>query len=327
MGIIIHDAMAAIALGKPIDNIAQLAQQEMYQALVGEYQEFNDKEPYAAEQACLVEGLIRGFHKHVWPRLMAEYPTILYVEQEFLMRHNELGQIDPEGSFGFMAKPDLILQDKDGMTVYVEYKSTSSNKEEWSNSWQTAIQLHSAVATVEHATGLEIDKIIVQGLYKGYMSRYNRQESDLCYGYFAPGNPPFTKDQWSYEWRKGYNKSAVWRREGGVKQWVADMPDHILSAQFPQVPPITLNRPLVETFFRQQANREGAIREAIVAPTPEALDRTFPQRWENCIPSYGKPCGYRTICHGNVQDPLEAGFRLRRSHHDLEETQLVEADK
>lgn len=175
LGTAVHDGLAAIAHltkdGVPtsFEEIEEVARQQLMQALspktVGELDELQ----FANEQATLVAGLLRGFHKHVWPKLMATYPEIVCIEQEMHYDHDGLR---------FMSRPDLVLRDKDGLWI-IEYKTTSSKKEGWINSWETAIQLHSQVKAVESTLGEKPVGVIVQGLYKGWES-YGKQNSPFC---------------------------------------------------------------------------------------------------------------------------------------------------
>ena len=128
-GITIHDSLATIALltlddkDVPIDDIAQAAYNQMYAELLpDEGLQIAEAIDYAKEQATLTEGLIRGFYKHVWPRLMDMYPHIICSEEE--MEY----PLTDDGTFIFMTKPDLIVEDRAGELVYIEYKSTSSKK-------------------------------------------------------------------------------------------------------------------------------------------------------------------------------------------------------
>ena len=195
-------------------------------------------------------------------------------------------------------------------------------------SWQTAVQLHSTIRAVERSIGETIQRVIIQGLNKGYVS-YEKQNSPFCYLYHKAGTPPFIKDIWSYEYKAGLKKYPTWMREGGVKQVVAEMPENILSQQFPQTPPIFINQGLVDSFFKQRAKREHAIRHArelLQVPgveTATILDEYFPQHFEECSPGWGTGCEFKRLCHGNVTDPLQLGFTMRQSHHQLEAEQIA----
>ena len=328
LGITVHDAVAAIATltsfkeAISIDAIAGAAYSQIRQSLEEPDEGPNPDDDYIEEQAVLAEGLVRGFYKHVWPRLMESYPEILFVEKEMTYPHDLKGQHSPDQpDLLFMSKPDLILTDGQGEAVYFEYKTTSSKKEDWINSWDTAVQLHSTIRAVKATTGVDISNVIVQGLYKGYRA-YNKQSSPFCYAYFKRGNPPFSSDQISYEFKAGFKRTPVWELDGGIKQWVEDMPDQILTEQFPQTPPIFINDSLVDSFFRQRAKREYEIATASALLKDDLdqdlLDRVFPQRFDKCQPGWGSPCQFRTLCHGYVEDPLSEGYQFRESHHQLE---------
>lgn len=321
LGTAIHDGLAAIAAQHvngevDIDLIASTAYQEVFDSMLNQQVGEIGAEEFAAEQGTMVEGLLRGFYKGVWPKLMEAYPVIIAIEQE--MRYDHDGLV-------FMSKPDLVVADKEECLWYIEYKSTASKKEEWINSWQTAVQLHSTCKAVEQSVGEPVTGVIVQGLYKGYKS-YGRQNSPFCYAYHKAGNPPFSEDQFLYEYRSGFKRYPTWMMKGGVKGWIEGMHPDFLAAQFPQTPPIFINESLVNAFFQQRDYREHEIAEAAEwlnsHPNDEdrglVLAQAFPQRFDQCIPSFGKPCPYRLLCHGGVTDPLNHGYTYRESHHALE---------
>ena len=318
LGITMHDGLAALAHGLDIDAIVDAAKSQLRGTLLANTLPDDHEAQYFAEEQCaLVEGLLRGYYKQVWPGFCKQYPEIVLVEQEVTYQHDYLT---------FMAKPDLVVRDTEGCLWYIEYKTTSTNKEQWINSWATAVQLHSSVRAVESFLGEKVTGVVVQGLYKGYVS-YDKQQSPFCYGNHKPAEPPFIKAVWSYDWRAGLKKYPIWLKPGGVKEWVDNMPEGMLSQQFPQVPPIFINDSLVDTFFRQTARRELDIRAARIniEHNPEnaqqILDEEFPQHFENCSPSFGRSCSYLKLCHGNVENPLNHGFDLRTSHHEQERRQ------
>lgn len=327
MGIIVHDALCAIATftkqekDVDIDQIAGLAYKQMYDALYFDELPAEAK-TFAIEQATLVEGMIRGFFKIRWPQLLAQYPRILFTEGEMLLEHDGLA---------FMSKPDIVMANDDEV-VYVEYKTTSSKKDAWVNSWATAVQLHSTIKAIEKTHGLTVDAIIVQGLYKGYES-YGKQSSPFCYCYKRNGHPPFTTDEYVYEYKAGLRRYPIWEIEGGIKKWIDEMPEVILADQFPQTAPIFIKDYLVEAFFRQRAVREHEIRIAMqILETAEKhgdeehktkiLDSAFPQRFDQCTPSFGRPCPYIKLCHGQNIHPIDAGFIYRQPHHEAEVKEL-----
>lgn len=326
LGTTIHDGLAAMASmtlnggDVDIDAIATLARQQVMDTLLEDSFGLDEAVTFAHEQSALIEGMLRGFHKQVWPRLMTTYPTILYIEQEMEYKHDDLL---------FMSKPDLVVADKEGNVYYIEYKSTSSKKENWVNSWQTAVQLHSTCRAIQATTGESVRGVVVQGLYKGFES-YGKQSSPFCYAYKRPGNPPFTTEQIRYDYAAGFKRSPVWELPGGVSQWVADMPDNVLADQYPVVPTIFINNALVDAFFLQRSYREKEIDLAkqmmLMDDSGDVIEAAFPQRFDQCVPYFGRPCSYMKICHGHVDDPLQSGFKWRESHHALEAERQKEAE-
>lgn len=316
LGTTIHDGLAAIAQGVDIERIAEAAVTQIKETLSGDGTE--EEVTFALEQAALVEGMLRGFFKHSWPKLMERYPKILAIEQEMTYEHNGLT---------FMSKPDLVVANEDeSEIVYVEYKSTSSKKDSWVNSWGYAVQLHSTIRAIESSLGKKVTGVIVQGLYKGFES-YGKQSSPFCYLYYRPANPPFIKEDVAYEFKAGLKRYPTWEREGGVKTWVENMPVHILADQFPQTPMIFIKDDLIDRFFAQRTARELEIDMAMQMldaheddeeHVTSILDTAFEQKFDQCYPYFGKPCSYRNICHGGITDPLSQGYSLRESHHALE---------
>lgn len=330
MGTLIHDATAAIATFTkdgaevPIDAIADAARTDMITNLVEAAK--GCIEPgtmeFAQEQAALTEGIIRGFYKHVWPRLMVMYPTIVSVEQEM-----EYELLNDDGlEIVFMTKPDLLVEDQNGELVYIEYKSTSSKQDKWIQSWDTAVQLHSSVMATEATIGRRPSYVQIVGMYKGYES-YGKQSSPFCYAYKQAGNPPFTQDKIQYGYKAGYRRFATWELTGGVKGWVDSMPEDILVNQFPMTAPIMVNEELVGSFFAQRLVREKQIANAMELGEYDdpitGINAVFPQKFDQCVPSFGWQCEYRKLCHGMVTDPLEEGYELRIPHH-LRELETLE---
>lgn len=220
-----HDGLAVIATlqrdGKPIDIdlIASTAQKQVYEGvLAGAVGTDEQRQTFALEQACLMEGLIRGFHRHTWPLLLKKYPKILAIEADVSFRHDHNGLADPKGQFEFMAKPDLVLSSEDGSeVVYVEHKTTSSKKDKWINSWDKAVQIHATREAIKSTLGIDCTGMIVQGHYKGYES-YGRLATPLAYAYHRWGNPPFTQTETCLvPETKILTKDLQWVELGSVK--------------------------------------------------------------------------------------------------------------
>jgi hypothetical protein len=324
-GIVVHDAMAAIAtftkeaegddpLGAvPIDDIANAAFTQVRDNILESAGPvvLPETTEFANEQGALTEGLIRGFFKHLWPKLYEQYPRIIAIEQEMEYTLDDLTT--------FMTKPDLIVENQEGDLVYLEYKTTSNKKENWIKSWETAVQLHSSIKATEATLGKLPSYVQIVGLYKGYES-YGKQSSPFCYAYIKKGNPPFSQDQVQYEYKAGFRRYPTWELPGGVKAWVESMPENVLTNQFPLTPPIFVNEDLVNKFFNQRLLREREIADHLNLHGFQdiMLDKVFPQHFDQCNPSYGWSCPYSKLCHGEVKDPLQEGYEFRVPHHARE---------
>lgn len=332
-GTTVHDALATIARQQQmdgsvdIDYIASTSAAQTREGLLSQSDMPNDPEvgTWAHEQGALVEGLIRGFYRHTWPRLLAAYPTIKWVEQEMTYRLAD--------DVTFMSRPDLVMEAADGTLWYIEYKTTSTKKPSWMASWSTAVQLHSSIKAIEQTHGVHMTGVIVQGLYKGYES-YGRQNSPMCYGFVRPGSPPFVAEQVRYDYAAGWQRQPTWLRPGGVRAWVDAMPDAILGDQFPQAPPIFVNHDLVDRFFAQVLVRErevaAALRELDTIDNEldqqTVLNKAFPQHFDQCHSAWGRPCTFQRICHGGAgSDPLVNGYQYRLPHHDAELERVADA--
>jgi hypothetical protein len=113
---------------------------------------------------------------------------------------------------------------------------------------------------------------------------------------------------------------------GGIKAWVEGMPDTVLADQYPMTPQIMVDEELVKSFFAQRLAREKEITEAaelsnmvLANMTMEDVkDTYFPQRFDQCEPSFGYSCPFKKLCFGHVTDPLTEGYELRTPHHARE---------
>lgn len=338
LGTALHDGLAAIAThwqqsgSADIDLISTTAGKAVFDTLMTQAGGDEDKAHFAKEQSILIEGLLRGFYRRAWTSLISQYPRIVSIEEE--MTYPLLGGQDPTtGKSGvvFMSRPDIILADMEDNWVYVEYKSTSSKSENWVNQWGTAVQIHSTIKAVEHTLGKAPASVIVQGLYKGYKS-YGRQNSPFCYAYYRQGTPPFSYPEYEYAYKQGFKRVPTWELESGLKGWVDNMPDQMLSDQFPQTPPIFVKTDQIERFFVQRLVREIEIQQSLnMIEGPEMpaeissqfMDAFFPQHFDQCNPAgFSKPCDFRQLCHSGISDPLSMGWTLRTPHHQLELEQL-----
>ena len=197
-GTSIHDGLAAIANlwkrdGKvDIDLIATTAFKQVHDAVLeSSVGTKDDVAEFAKEQGTLVEGLMRGFYRHQWPTIVARWPRILAIETDVTYYHDLDGVGTKKGPFGFMAKPDLVVESDDGAEkVYLEYKSTSNKKDQWINSWDRTVQVHATREAIAQDLGIDCTAVVVQGLYTGYES-YGKLASPMC---LAPGTRVLTAD-------------------------------------------------------------------------------------------------------------------------------------
>lgn len=332
LGTSVHDGLAVIAKlyqqGEPvdIDVIADTVAIQVRQQLLDDTEGEVGATDFAYEQGALTEGLVRGYYAHIWPKLIAQYPKVIAVEEEM--------KFTLDSDIEFMSKPDLILEDPEGEWHYIEYKTTSSKKDDWIRSWDTAVQLHSTIKSVEQTLGRAPVDVTIIGLYKGYAS-YGKQNSPMCYAYKRNGNPPFTQDDTVYEYRAGYKRYPTWELPGGVKSWVAGMPEQTLAEQFPQTPPIFISNDLVDAFFAQTRIREHEIQRAMALLEEgnggeiddQLLNACFPQQFDACSPAWGFACEYQRLCFSRTVDPLSEGFQFRESHHQQEVDQQNQEDQ
>jgi hypothetical protein len=289
------------------------------------------------EWGALAEGIIRGFYRHVWTRFMRDY-EIVAIEPEC-----ELPIDSPGNKIIFMSRPDLILRDRrTGAYVYADWKSTSWNNEKWINSWSKKIQLHSGMRAATKTLGVHVEYAIIVGLYKGF-EKYDRRNSVFTYGFVHEGQPGILDDQFSYE----YMRAKGWQRfgltQGTIANWVENMPEATLAAQFPETPLIPIRDDLVDKFVQQRGIREADIRNARetmkeIAELDDGvsdedklrlidieMNSCFSQNFDRCEPAWGYPCNMRDLCWQSAirADPLGSGmFQWRDPHHAAERKQM-----
>ena len=71
LGTLIHDGVAAMAHDVPIDSIVDAGTAQLRAKLL-EGREFDSDAQFLADEQCaLAEGLLRGFHRAIWPRICA----------------------------------------------------------------------------------------------------------------------------------------------------------------------------------------------------------------------------------------------------------------
>lgn len=316
-GTLVHTALAGLmdpAGGQSLDELVSNGVESLGILLAGR------DELTQREYQTLFEAFVRGFARVVRPRLLEQY-EVVSIEREFTRDQGEGIRVG--------VKPDLILRRKfDGTLWYVEYKTTGNVKKEWLESWNTSVQLMAGAMLAGETLGEPVEGCIIQGLYKGY--KYQGElRTPLVYRWRKPGLPGETDEivaERPTRWA-GWHREGLWEGEGGVAAWIEQMPEEVLLGQFPQTPPIFLNKELVETWLRQSAIREGEIDavqrgfDAGQEMAPETLDRTFPQYFSQCKSTWGRGCDFFDCCwfpHIGA-DPIGSGlYRERQFHHEGE---------
>jgi hypothetical protein len=266
-------------------------------------------------------GLVAGFMRSVWPQLQNEY-DLVRTEPEVLL------PLKP--ALVLQARPDLVLRHRvSGALWNCELKTTGFIGAQWLQSWTKAPQLQLTVLAGEHTFGEPFAGSMVVGMYKGRKGQDGRQASPFAWGYRTEDLPGILTGQFSYEEqrRKGWERFLTVNAPGGVAQWVANMPEEMLSRQFAITEPIFLRRDLVDALVRQVIAREDQIARAAAkvavegVVTPEILDEVFPQYFNNCTPAFGYDCEFNKACWVPYvgRDPLGSGlFQVREPHHEAE---------
>ena len=264
--------------------------------------------------AALVEGALRGFVRAVWPQLMSEY-EIIGTEKWI--------QYDLPNGFRFRARQDLLLKNKfDGHVLLIDYKNTSSTKPQWIASWSKSVQLHSSMYALKQSEGIDVQRAMVIGLYKGYKNdKKHIQQSAFNYGYV---NREFSMSpQYSYEYQrsKGWEQFSTFEEFDDLSAWIGNMPAETLAEQFPQTGPIFIREDIAETWFRQQLIREAEVDEGVqllhsstsVEEITAILDKYFKQNFSHCEPAYGYSCEFSPLCWQPWvgSDPLGSNLFIR----------------
>lgn len=326
-GSIQHDSMADLLMGRDIEEVVATAVARFRTAI--ENGEISWNKPHrTTEQLVFLECQLRGWHRWVLPQILREY-TVHRVEGEVIydFLNCRLG-----------AKPDVLLRRiSDGSLWYIEWKTTGSMTPEWFASWHKAVQLHAGALGVARTLGEPLAGAIVFALYKGFENKKaDRQESIFAYGYVPRGKRDENEISIPvYEYKPGLVKEAIWHTKT-PKQWIEEMPEDVLSAQFGDTGPVYLDEDQCESWLRQASYRETEIDTAVnllamASTTPEGrqeiLDRTFPQNFDECTPSFGSPCDAVNFCFmRHVQDdPIKSGlFEMRRPHHTTDPVWIVQ---
>lgn len=305
-GTIVHDGIEAAVQGKTANTVQRVM--ELVKLQGGE--EWEQK-----QWAGIGFGLVAGFMRSVWPKLMEQY-ELVSVEREVGIQLTE--------DLLFQARPDLLLRNKSTKLLwYFELKTAGNIDMQWCKSWERAPQVHLGALACERELGESLAGVVVVGLYKGRKS-YGKQSSPLAWGYRTEDMPGIVPPQFSYEEqrRKGWEKFLAFDHPGGIEAWVANMPEELLAKQFVLTEPIFLRRDVTDRLIAQALHREQEIAAAMQGElTQDVVDRVFPQHFSSCAPAFGHGCKLVDACWipWVAKNPLASGmFEWREPHHEAE---------
>ena len=293
LGSALHEGAAALAEGEVINKVVGTSVDIFRDGL------FELDEPVINEQASLLEGMLRGLNRYALPNLLREYPIVAGVEMPMEMVYKDVA---------FVGVIDLLLKAPDGRQVVVDYKTTSSNRPQWLDSWEFSPQVHFYGELVRRVTGDPVAGVIIQGLYKGYNQR-GKQYSPFCYGHCQKAAPPFAGEHWAYQKTQGYRHAPLWTAENmTLEKWIDEMPIEQLATQFPQTPLIFPDEQIAKIFMDQAVSRETVLRDWRNGTSDDlSLGTVFPQNLNACSPSFGSKCRYLDICRLGAA-PEDVGF-------------------
>lgn len=209
-----------------------------------------------------------------------------------------------------------------------DYKNTSSTKPQWIASWGRSVQMHSSMFALNQSTDIKVERCLVVGLSKGYKDeKLKTQRSPFNYGWV---NREFGMvPQYSYEYQrsKGWELFSTAEEFEDLEEWVAKMPQSLLSEQFPTTAPIFYREDIAQEWFNQQLIREAEVGDAAemlqkattVEEITAVLRKAYRQNFSHCKPAYGYGCEFEELCWiPHVQaDPLASGL-FKRYQSELE---------
>lgn len=270
------------------------------------------------EQATLAAGLVYAWGIVRWPQVQHEW-EVLHVERE--------GQAKLADDVTLQYRADWIGRRRsDGQVFVWNFKTLSLLDERWLNGWEIDSQVLTEAWAVEAELGMPVAGVIIEGLIKGSRRKDKdefgqtigeRQQSVLCYGYHAAGNPPLTPPEWTHEYKrgKGWQRFSVGTPgHPTFNEWVDALPREVVEGLFVTVPPVYRNDAKVLSKLTQMVSREREIagKAEAVRHDPELLDANFPQHERNCL--WPSRCGFFDLCHtpGVAEDVANSGIYLAR---------------
>lgn len=282
------------------------------------------------EQWDLCVGLVYCWRLNRLEQFLSEYAVYNgMVEQEMVTTIYE----SPDYVVKLMSRPDVIVsRHSDNKLLLWELKTVGMVTQQWIKRWTHALQLLLQVyATQRHLISKgdeqEVVGIVVEGLVKGTRKRdsvgIKRQQSPLIYGYVKRGDGFIIKDQYSYVWKKGWDRLLISTCGIGVEEWIDGLSETTRQESTAVVPPLLASQQDMETVIKQVAHRAIALYQAQALATGGVMsvDEVFPQNFAACH-EYDD-CAFLDACFTpavNV-DPIESGlYEPRSPNHEYEKT-------
>lgn len=351
----IHDAFARLLAfhakhpkGESLDVVAarlrrQIREQVLARGVYGD----TDPEKLIAEQAALLEGLLRSYEKIWIPHILEEFDVVSIEEpQEWILAP------------GLISKHrfDVVLRRKtDKQLVILDYKTFAYTSDTWARKLERSRQTSLYILAAQEMFGESVEMMYL-GMAKGsyridtaFSSPFHKQKiqaSPFCYAYALKGDIG-TVYQTAYTSKKGFKKVRAYE-EMTPKEWFEFLwhnEEKTVREQFSYVGAFSptqkeMNR-VRELVVREEleyvANirkyhdmRNKAISEGnddLLEKAEKFLDLIAAPMRENTCNAYGADyqCAFYNICfsENGLDNALEDGaFMPRIPHH---ETALKEA--
>jgi hypothetical protein len=264
------------------------------------------------ESQTRLQGWIAGLGRFIFP-LLLEGAEILMVEKELCLQRDPLW---------IACKPDLVIRNKQGQIIVIDYKSTGRVSKGWVDYWPLAVQHHINLKAVEEELGEKPAYGQVIGLYKGEW-KYGRLNHPYVWAYGDASRP----DEWATDYpeakKRGLTNRPLWEYNAGILHWVERLGFEEARGVFPFSAPIFLNERLLEDLITARTRREEEVARVkpVVLADRRLIPAYFEPRYSQCRPVIGAPCAYLAACHNASvnADPLGSGLYVKRTpHHELE---------
>lgn len=309
-----HKALAAVRSGAPVDSAINEASESFVQEAYsrGMIVEVPDDVSFViAEQAALLEALVRAWSKVRLPSILYEY-ELISVEKEGVEKMDEF--------VGLMFRCDTVERRRATGEIFIRnYETVSDPNEAWRRKFDTDVQCISEPWAVEQSVG-PVSGVIVEGLAKGRRKKLKtpdgftwrvQQQSPLIYG--------------NLEYRSK-EKVPVWDVqtgfEGGVKEWIETVPIEILFSQFSEIE-ISRHPPQVTKSWADQV----VIEETCLRNDRSAFGNRlmcWPQNHSACS-GYGtemSKCEFYDLCWSGPESMKN--YRPRIANHEKELERLCQ---